>query len=73
MKRFGKSQNLKVLMKYMLYIMTSIWVLYTPNASENMLFNLFLCQKAERGRKSNKFDTKFGMFAMLKTCPECST
>ena len=42
-----------------LYISTSIWVLRTPKAGQNMLFTCFLCKKAEKGRKSKKIDAKF--------------
>ena len=37
----------------LLYILTSDWVLRTPNAGQNMLLNIFNAEKL-------KFDAKFG-------------
>ena len=41
----------------MLYIWTSVWVLRTPNAGPNQLFNVFY-KKAEKARKSKKIEAK---------------
>ena len=41
------------------FISTSVWVLHTLNTGLNMLFQCFLCKKAEKGRKSIKFAAKF--------------
>ena len=43
----------------MLYILTSIWVVLTPNAGPSMLFNIFCAKKLKKGRKSKKFAGKF--------------
>ena len=49
-----------------LYILTTMWVLRTPNAGRNMLFQCFLCKKVPRGRKSKIIDLKFGKNVFLK-------
>ena len=38
-----------------LYVLTSIWVVSTPNTSQNILFHRFSRQKAEKERKSKKW------------------
>ena len=57
----GLSQNLVFyLLNTLLYILTSIWVLGTPNTGPNVLFQISACLKAEKRRKSRKNDVKFG-------------
>ena len=40
----------------MLYILTSIWVLWTPNAGQNSHFHHFLCLKAKKMQKVTNLD-----------------
>ena len=42
-----------------MYILTSLWVLHTPNTGQNMLFQHLSCKKAEKGIKSKKIRAKF--------------
>ena len=37
----------------LLYILTNIWVLHTPNAAQKILFHIF-CKKVEKGGKARK-------------------
>ena len=43
----------------LLYILTSLWVLHSPNPGWNMPFSMFFVQKAEKGRKRKKTAAKF--------------
>ena len=36
------------------YFLTSVWVLNTPNADQNMLFHVFGIKKLKRGKKQEK-------------------
>ena len=48
--------NLYKKVDYVLYILTSVWVLRTPNAGRNGHFQHFFCKKAQ---KSKKFAANF--------------
>ena len=37
-----------------IFFLTSIWVLRTPNAGQNMLFKSFLCKKVKKEEKAWK-------------------
>ena len=41
--------------KPLLYILTSVWVLHTPNAGGNSYFQRFLCKKPKKQEICNKF------------------
>ena len=43
-----------VVERCLLYILTWVWVLGTPNTDPNILFQHFLCKKAKKVRKSKK-------------------
>ena len=51
-------------MKGLLYVLTSVWVLHTLKAGQNILFPCICRKKAERGRKSMKIEAEFSK----KTC-----
>ena len=36
-----------------LYILTSVWVMFAPNAGQNLLFHCFLFKKLKKRRKGN--------------------
>ena len=42
----------------MLYILISLWVLHTPNADQNQLFNVFHTKKLKKRKKSKKIKQK---------------
>ena len=48
-----------IILYILLYVLTRVWVLRTPKAAQNMLFQHFLHQKAKKQRKSKKFSAKF--------------
>ena len=52
----------------MLYILTSIWVLRTPNTGQNMQFYHFLGIKATIYFLSKKFAAKLSKNGVLKIC-----
>ena len=43
----------------LLYILTSVWVLHTPNAGLDMFFNFLNAESLKKLRKSKKFAEKF--------------
>ena len=43
----------------LMYNLTRVWMLRTPNAGLNLYFQHFLWQKAEKMQKSKKFTSKF--------------
>ena len=45
-----------------LYILTSVWVLYTPNYGQNSHFQHFLCVKAQKERNLPQNLAKNGFF-----------
>ena len=52
-------------MVYMLYILTSVWVLRIPNAGRNSLFERFLQQKAKKARNLQQNFEKKHVFLSL--------
>ena len=50
----------------MFFISTSVWVLHTQKAGQNMLFQCFLIKKAAKGSKSMKFDANFSKKLFLR-------
>ena len=64
----------KPLVPCLLYILTSVWVLRTPNAGWNLHFQHFCAKKLKKYKKSNKFNAKFRkkfFFICTKTLVEC--
>ena len=51
-ERFGPNQVSKGLL---VYILTSIWLLHTPNAGRNMLFQCFSCKKLKKQERASKW------------------
>ena len=56
----------------MLYILTSVWVLHIPNASRNMLFNIFHAKKLIKKEIKHKFEYRFQQEnGFYKFAPKC--
>ena len=45
--------------QWMLFLLTTLWVLRTPNTGQNMIINVFWAKRLKKERKSKKFDAKF--------------
>ena len=56
------------LVKGLLFIWTSVWVLQAPKFGQNMPFQCFLCKKAETRKKiETKFSKKMGFWVSTQT------
>ena len=51
----NKLYSKQTVSKYVLYILISIWVLHTPNASWNRLFNIHHAQKLKKEKKARNW------------------
>ena len=58
--------------RYLLYILTSFWVLNTPKSLSKFFFNDFPVKKLKKERKSKKIDAKFSKTHCLGcAAPKC--
>ena len=54
----------------MLYILTSIWWLHTPNTGQNLLFQCFQAKILKKEKKSKKFGAKFSRKSFFLFTPK---
>ena len=54
----------------LLYILTNIWLLRTPNAGPNLIFQHCYFKKTEKGRKARKFGKFFAKNVFLSLHPD---
>ena len=53
-KSFAQAWMIILMELSIIFFLTSIWVLRTPNAGQNMLFKSFLCKKVKKEEKAWK-------------------
>ena len=46
-----EAPTIEIRKQCLMYILTSVWVLCTPNTGQNILFQCLLCKKAEKKKK----------------------